>query len=62
MALEIYLPVGGRIILRSLSHGGDKDPVSEGGLWGSDNLSEINSPLSLAPSYMAGFPGPLDPN
>lgn len=55
-----FLPGGGRITLCSLSQGGDRDPVSDGGLWGSVNLSEFSSPLSLPASYMAV--GPLDPN
>lgn len=54
------IPGEGRIILRSLSQGGDRDPVSDGGLWGSVNLSELSSPLSLPASYMPV--GPLDPN
>lgn len=60
VAKQSFIPGGGRIILRSLSQGGDRDPVSDGGLWGSVNLSEFSSPLSLPASYMAV--GPLDPN
>lgn len=62
VAKQISIPGGGRIILRSLSQGGDRDPVSDGGLWGSGNLSELGSPLSLLASYMTVDPGPLDPN
>lgn len=54
-AKQILIPGGGIIIRRSLSQGGDRDPVSDGGLWG----SEPNSPLSLPASNMAV--GPLDP-
>lgn len=58
----LSIPAGGIIILRSCSHGGERDPVSEGALWGSVNLSQLDSPLSLVNWWSRGFPGPLKPN
>lgn len=43
----LSIPDGGIIILRSCSHGGERDPVSEGALRASVNLSQFESPLSL---------------
>lgn len=56
------IPDGGIIILRSCSQGGEREPVSDDALWGSVNLSEFDSPLSLVTGWSRGFPGPLEPN